>query len=322
MARILITGGSGFIGTNLVELFLGEGAAVLNLDTRPPRNGAHAPCWRKIDILDAGRLQRAFEDFAPSHLVHMAARTDLAGRSVDDYGANTTGVANIIAAAARQASLRRVLFASSMLVCRVGYRPTGPADYAPSTAYGESKVAGEKLVHGAELRDKCWALVRPTSIWGPWFAEPYADFFHAVLRRRFVKFGGGGSTKTFGYVGNTALQVRALLHAPERAVHRQTFYLGDKPALRIDDWADAIAELAKVGKPRRVPLSLAKAAAVVGDALQAMGMRAPLTTFRLTNMTTDNVMDVDPICAIAGNPAFSLEAGVARTLEWLSRGRS
>jgi hypothetical protein len=53
-----------------------------------------------------------------------------------------------------------------------------------------------------------------------------------------------------------------------------------------------------------------------------MGMRAPLTTFRLTNMTTDNVMDVDPICAIAGNPAFSLEAGVARTLEWLSRGRS
>jgi len=38
MARILITGGSGFIGTNLVEHFLGEGAAVLSLDARPPRN--------------------------------------------------------------------------------------------------------------------------------------------------------------------------------------------------------------------------------------------------------------------------------------------
>jgi GlcNAc-P-P-Und epimerase len=321
MRRIIVTGGSGFIGTNLVEHFLAEGAAVLNIDTRPPRNRARTACWREVSILDAGGLRRAFRDFSPSHLVHMAARTDLGGRKVDDYAANTTGVANVIEAAVAEPGLRRVLFASSMLVCRVGYRPSGPSDYAPSTLYGESKVAGEKLVHGADLHEKCWTLVRPTSIWGPWFGEPYADFFRAVLKGRFVKFSGGGSTKTFGFVGNTVQQVHALLGAPERLVHRQTFYLGDTPALRIDDWADLIAALAKVGQPKRVPLGLAKAAALAGDALQAIGIRAPITSFRLANMTTDNVMDVEPIRAIAGAPAFSVESGVAQTLEWMSRAR-
>src|ERR671922_1732439 len=106
MRRILITGGSGFIGTNLVEHFRAEGAALLNLDTRPPRNRAHAPCWRKMDILDAGSVKDAFKEFSPTHLVHMAARTDLGGRTIGDYAANTAGLANVIDAAANEHGLR------------------------------------------------------------------------------------------------------------------------------------------------------------------------------------------------------------------------
>src|SRR5919108_3843025 len=95
MRRILITGGSGFIGTNLVEHFRAEGAALLNLDTRPPRNRAHAPCWRKMDILDAGSVKDAFKEFSPTHLVHMAARTDLGGLTIVGYGPNTGGASHL-----------------------------------------------------------------------------------------------------------------------------------------------------------------------------------------------------------------------------------
>ncbi len=53
--RILVTGGSGFIGTNYIELLLKTGQAeLLNLDNRPPRNVAHKSFWQECDF--AGSL--------------------------------------------------------------------------------------------------------------------------------------------------------------------------------------------------------------------------------------------------------------------------
>src|SRR5450759_5392964 len=118
--RVLVTGGSGFIGTNLVERFASRGDDVLNIDIAPPRNAAHRVWWRAIDLLDGVTFRAAVKDFAPEYLLHMAARTDLNGRSVDDYDVNTVGVGNVIAAVEGAASLQSLIFASSRLVCRIG----------------------------------------------------------------------------------------------------------------------------------------------------------------------------------------------------------
>jgi nucleoside-diphosphate-sugar epimerase len=73
----------------------------------------------------------------------------------------------LIAALKPLASLKLVVCASSILVCGIGYRPQTETADRPSTAYCESKVAGEILVREQAEGAFPWLIVRPTSIWGP-----------------------------------------------------------------------------------------------------------------------------------------------------------
>jgi nucleoside-diphosphate-sugar epimerase len=83
--RVLVTGGSGFIGTNLVEHFASRGYEVCNFDIASPRNPVHLPYWVKGNLLEAKGLRALVRDFDPEVIFHMAARTDLGGRSIRDY---------------------------------------------------------------------------------------------------------------------------------------------------------------------------------------------------------------------------------------------
>ena len=94
--RVLVTGGSGFIGTNTVEAFLRDGWVVLNVDIASPKDPAHAPNWRRLDILDDVALPRAFVSFRPDLVIHLAAKTVLEERATPDlYAANIQGLSLI-----------------------------------------------------------------------------------------------------------------------------------------------------------------------------------------------------------------------------------
>lgn len=81
MTHVLIKGRFGFIGSNLVEHDLGRGDEILNLDFALPRLQMHAAA-----------LGRAASMFESQVVLHMAARTDRRGTTVDDYAANTNSV--------------------------------------------------------------------------------------------------------------------------------------------------------------------------------------------------------------------------------------
>lgn len=321
MARVLVTGGSGFIGTNLVRHLRSRGHEVLNLDREPPMDRSALPCWRRTDILDRAGLREAFAEFEPTQLVHLAARTDLDGRTVADYAANTTGQAHVIDAAAATPTLQRALFASSRLVCRIGYQPKGPKDWLPTTPYGESKVEGERQLH-ADRSLRCpWTIVRPTSIWGPFFRVPYRNFFDSVRRGLYLHPRGLRVKKSFGYVGNSVVQIERLLEAPADAVHQQVFYLADSPPIELLQWATMIAAAMQVAPPRQVPMALLRAAAKAGDLLAAVGWRnVPLTSFRLANLVTPMEHDLAPLVALTGPPRWGLEQAVSQTVAWLHQG--
>src|SRR5258706_2210539 len=83
--RILVTGASGFIGTNLLEFYRSWGAgAVANFDIAAPRNPEHQQAWVKVDICDAADLRKAMHDFRPTAVFHLAARADLIGKTAAD----------------------------------------------------------------------------------------------------------------------------------------------------------------------------------------------------------------------------------------------
>lgn len=316
---MLVTGGSGFIGTNVCEHLIHQGTVALNLDIASPRNLAHQSIWQQVDICDSTALRRTVCAFEPEVILHLAARTDLDGKGLEDYSANTIGVTNMVDAAMACQSVRRVVFASSRLVCKIGYLPVNESDYCPTTPYGESKVEGERIVRSmAAAAPWDWIQVRPTSIWGPWFGIPYKLFFDAVARGRYVHPRGVKILKSFGFVGNTVAQLMAIVAAPRPMVDRKTIYLADYPPIEVDKMAMMIREELGISRGKEVPLAVLQLVAHLGDAAKALGWKhPPLTSFRLANLVTAMVYDLEPLEAIAGQPPFDMADGVRQTLAWM-----
>lgn len=313
--RIIVTGGSGFIGTNLVGLFIENGYEVLNVDIVKPKVGNHIKFWVNIDITDINRISKCFLDFNPDYIVHLAARTDLDGATLDDYNANIVGVQNLMKVANELPNLKKILITSSMLVCSAGYIPKNQFDYSPTTIYGQSKVETENIVWANKpLCD--WAILRPTSIWGPWFGIPYKNFFDLVISKKYFHIGNKGCTKTYGYVGNSIYQIESILFSETKDEKKKVFYIGDNPPINIEQWGNEIAN--EIGyKVFKMPYLFVKLIALFGDSLKLIGVNFPMNSFRLKNMTTNNIVDLKNTYDIAPNPPYNRVEGVKKTLNWI-----
>lgn len=314
MYKILITGASGFIGTNLLEHFTNK-YIVRNIDFNKPKIQDKDSYWDNIDITNYSELEKYILNFSPDYIVHLAARTDLQGKTIEDYSANTIGVKNLMDIVNLLPNLKKIIITSSMLVCHTGYYPQNQFDYAPTTIYGESKVETEKIVWAN--KPHCdWAIIRPTSIWGPWFGEPYRNFFDLVMSHRYFHIGNRGCTKTYGYVGNAIYQIEQILFSDTTDNNNKVFYIGDERPTNIEEWGDEIAN--ELGyKIIKMPYALIKCAALFGDILKQIGIPFPMTSFRLKNMTTDNVVDLSPTIKLAPNLPYSRIEGIKETLSWM-----
>ena len=315
---LLVTGGSGFIGTNLVDHFAGLGWRVRNFDLAAPRNPDHADAWVRGDMLDRDGLGSVIADLRPQAVLHFAARTDLDERAgLSGYAVNVDGVANLVHVLREAPSVERVIFASTQLVATPDGPPSDDLDYRPATTYGRSKALGEIIVRAADLA-ATWTIVRPTSIWGPWCGSPFREFFSAVSRGRYVQPTGVNAAKQWGYVGNLCRQVERVLAADRGDVNGRTFYLSDYSAVDVHDFANRVRRA--LGKPavRQVPAPLLRACAVVGDLAQWLGWEhPPLTSFRYRNLFGSERQELEPLRRLTGPLPYTVDEGIALTLAWL-----
>ena len=316
---VAVTGGSGFIGTNLIERLIELGFDVINIDIKEPRKKSLRRYYHFLDINDQSALLQFLSDRSPHYVIHLAARTDLHGRNINEYEVNTSGVENVCVAVSGVSTIHRVLFASSMLVCRAGHIPVRSNDFSANTTYGLSKVEGEKIVWQYQATLPSNLIFRPTSIWGPHFNAPYRDFFDLVLRRRYVKIGPNAARKTYGYVENSVHQIISLMTSNEKISPKFIPYVGDYPPVNADDWSEKISLAANIPGPLRAPYSLIVIGGIVGDVLSYFKTPFPLTSFRIKNMTTNN--DLSALTAPQSNEfkQVSLEEGVLRTISWMKK---
>jgi len=313
--RALVTGGSGFIGTSLIDALAARGVPILNLDSKRPLKPEHERWWRASDILDGDRLREELAAFAPTHVVHLAARTDVAGRTIEEYAVNTDGTANLLAAIAQTPSVTRVLITSSQFVHQYHGLPAHDEDFATHTIYGESKVMTEQLTRRANLQCE-WAIIRPTNVWGPWHPRYPIEFWKILSRGLYIHPGGDRIVRSYGYVGNVVFQIVSLLTAPAARVDRRVFYVGDRP-IDLYDWVNGFS-LHQTGRPAHVvPKWCVKALAGAGDVLARIGIPFPITLSRYKSMTTSNDAPLEPIHELCGDPPYSLDAGIAETVAWL-----
>jgi UDP-glucose 4-epimerase len=221
--KALVTGGAGFIGSNLVDALLARGDEVTVVDDlstgrRENLEGALAAgaALAEADIRDRAEIERIATEAKPEVVFHLAAQIDVRKSVADpafDASINVGGTANVLEAA-RAAGARRVVFTSTGgAIYGEGAGQDLPlsedAPLAPEAPYGQSKFAGEGYL---SLYERLYGLstipLRLGNVYGP-RQDPLGEagviaIFCGRLRegKRPTVFGDGKQTRDYIYVGD------------------------------------------------------------------------------------------------------------------------
>ena len=221
--RCLVTGGAGFIGSNLVDALLARGDEVTVVDNLTtgrlsnlePGLAAGAELT-ELDIRDGEALSRLAAERRPEAIFHLAAQIDVRKSLADpffDAGVNVGGTANVLEAARASECGRVVSISTGGAIYGEGagqQLPLGEdAPIAPMSAYGQSKFAAEGYV---SLYQRLYGLsgvsLRLGNVYGP-RQDPLGEagviaIFCGLLKEggRPKVFGDGTQTRDYIYVGD------------------------------------------------------------------------------------------------------------------------
>ena len=317
--RLLVTGGSGFIGTNVMQHYIDKGIPLMNVDWNPPLNTGQSTYWKECDILDSERFSTIAKEFGPTHVIHLAARADCEEEEdMRGYLQNHEGTRVVLEVLKTIPSMEHVIVTSTQFVCEAGYQPKHDTDYKPYTMYGESKKLTEDVTRAADL-PFAWTIIRPTTIWGP-YSLRYRDITFRVMKKGLYFHPSKKNViRSYGYVGNVVWQIDRMLTLPREQMKDKVFYVGDQP-FDLITWVDAIArEL--TGKPVRIiPTWLVRLIALGGDVLTALRLPFPITSSRYRSMISDYITPMDRTIEALGEAPYGMEEGVKEFISWYNNG--
>jgi len=301
--RALVTGGAGFIGSNLAVALLERGDSVVILDDLSTGCAANVPAGARAqfirgDVRDSGTVRDAME--GASCVFHLAASVGNK-RSIDhpvrDAEINVLGTLQVLEAA-RAAGVRRIVVSSSAAIFgelkTLPIREDHPLE--PDSPYGASKLCAEKealafgKLHGIET-----VCLRYFNVYGPRQRfDAYGNVipifvFQALREEPLTVFGDGEQTRDFIYVDDV---VQANLKAADAPGVSGAFNIGSGTRISINSLLDCLRTTMEALPPVRY------APARAGD-------------------VRDSQADIRAACAAFGfEPRVGLKAGLADYVAW------
>jgi UDP-glucose 4-epimerase len=305
MAKVLVTGGAGFIGTNLVEelLPLHQVIVVDNLSTGKRSNLLKGVKFYEADILEPG-FDKIVADELPDFIVHLAAQVNVTGSLQNpffDLQLNITGTLTVIEAA-RNNGVKKVIYPSSAAVYgNPQFLPiTEEHPVAPMSPYGISKHTPEHYFQAYfENYGLQYTVLRFANVYGPRQDSSgeggvVAIFTNRLLKNELVRiFGDGEQTRDFVFVKDVA---RSIISALTKGNNR-IYHVGSGKQVTINELFYQMQTLTETAvKPEYLP-------ARPGDIRHSL--------FDITKIKTE----------LGWEPKTDLTAGLAETIQWFQRTR-
>lgn len=341
--RILITGGSGFLGRAVLgELASNDAvftpASVRLFDKRPL-----APDLADIDLPlefvkgDIRNLDEIESACAKVDIViHMASMVDWGTHPrAEVFALNVDGTKNVIAACAKQ-GVKVLVYTSSLDAIFAGKAivdadETHPYPARFHGAYSETKALAEQLVQDANRESLKTVALRPSSIYGE--ADPFHIEALVKMARSgpFIKIGNGRSRSMHIYVGNVAhahlLAARELYQGNQTPAGEVYFLVDSEPENFFDHFCPILEKGGVKIRPRnlRVPAWLLYPVALAADGIAFLtrgidSINPTLSRFALSYLDNDFTLVGDKARRDFGFvPKYSPEEAKERTAEWIRR---
>jgi nucleoside-diphosphate-sugar epimerase len=226
--KVLVTGGAGFIGHNVVRLLEQQGHECIVIDTctdygfipreeltylidnRLKRINAQV---RKIDIREGTFVDTIFKTYKPDVVIHMASfpRQKVVEQNpllASDVMSN--GLISLLEASRKNAVKKFVYISSSMVYGDFSHDVLEAHPCRPQGQYGIMKLMGEKLVEDYHrLGAFDYAIIRPSAVYGEWDVEDrvVSKFMTKAMRGETLKVNGASEVLDFTYVEDTAMGI-------------------------------------------------------------------------------------------------------------------
>ena len=265
--KILVTGGLGLIGHNVVARLQSQGHTVVIVDTKtnygiiPQSEIDYLMSERikkiatgtetySVGIEDAWKLNQVFEQHKPDVVIHMASfpRQKVVNAN-PAWGARVMmeGLINVCESAKSNGVKHMVYISSSMVYGDFEDQVTEDADCHPIGQYGIMKLTGEDLVKDYTRRGAfSHTIIRPSAVYGPLDVEDrvVAKFMLTAMRGGVLRVNGAGETLDFTYVDDAADGIVAAALAPAAANH--TYNITKSHSVSLLQAAEMIVKI--VGK--------------------------------------------------------------------------
>ena len=332
LGRVLVTGGSGFVGTNLVTELLDRGHVVRSFDRAPSPLAPRERLETLVgDITDAADVAHAVEGI--DTVIHTAAIIDLMGGGSAparerSFAVNVGGTKNLVYAA-RTAGVKRFVYTASNSVVMGGQRIAGGDETLPYTTrfadlYTETKVVAEKFVLSANGEGGMLTCsIRPSGIWGRGDQTMFRKLFESVLAGHVKVLVGGKDVKLDNsYVHNL---IHGFILAAEHLVPGgtapgQAYFVNDGEPINMFEFSRPVVEACGERYPTfRVPGKLVWFAMTVWQWFHfRFGIPKPLIEpLGVERISLDNYFSIAKAERDLGyRPLFTTEQAMAECLPY------